>query len=300
MASLQADTIKAQLKQFHSQVLLGEPTLESMRAGGESLAYMTAEPMGVEYTPVNAGGVPAQWVDMPRVDRRRVLLYVHGGGYVLCSSNSHRKLVAHIAAAAGCRALAIDYRLAPEHPHPAPVNDAVAAYRWLLSQGFGHDDIAISGDSAGGGLTMGALVAIREAGLPAPCAGVAMSPWVDLEGTGDSMRTNAKVDLLVQAGGLKMMAAMFLAGQDPRTPLASPLHADLSRLPPVYIQVGGDETLLDDSTRLATRLAAAGNPVRLDVFPEMQHVFQMYAGNLPEADGAVARVGAFLRTRFGH
>jgi monoterpene epsilon-lactone hydrolase len=146
---------------------------------------------------------------------------------------------------------------------------------------------------------MATLIAIRDAGLPAPCAGVAMSPWVDLEGTGESVRTKASVDLLVQGEALKMMAAMFLAGQDPRTPLASPLHADLSKLPAVYIQVGGDETLLDDSTRLCTRLAAAGNAVRLDVFPEMQHVFQINAGNLPEADDAVARIGAFLQTHFG-
>jgi len=299
MASPQADAVKALIKQFQSQVLGGEPTLESMRAGGEAMGHMTAEPAGVEYTAVDAGGVPAQWVDMPGVDRHRVLLYVHGGGYVICSSNSHRKLAGHLGAAAGCRALAIDYRMAPEHPHPAPVNDALAAYRWLLAQGFSHDSIAIAGDSAGGGLTMATLVAIRDAGVPAPCAAVGMSPWVDLEGTGESMRTKAGVDLLIQREALQPMAAMFLAGQDPHTPLAAPLYADLTGLPPVYLQVGGDETLLDDSTRLATRLAAAGNAVRLDVFPEMQHVFQINAGNLPEADDAVSRTGAFLRTRFG-
>jgi monoterpene epsilon-lactone hydrolase len=299
MASPQADAIKALIKQFQAQVLGGKPTLESMRAGGEGMAHMTAEPAGVEYTAVDAGGVAGQWVDMPGVDKRRVLFYVHGGGYVICSSNSHRKLVGHLAAAAGCRGLAIDYRLAPEHPHPTPVNDALASYRWLLAQGFDHNAIAISGDSAGGGLTMATLVAIRDAGLPAPCAGVALSPWVDLEGTGESVRTKASVDLLIHGEGLKMMAAMFLAGQDPRTPLAAPLYADVSKLPAVYIQVGGDEVLLDDSTRLATVLAAAGNAVRLDVFPEMQHVFQINAGNLPEADDAVARIGAFLQTRFG-
>ncbi len=299
MASPQAEAIKAMIRQFQAQVLGGTPTLESMRAGGEAMGNMTAEPAGAEYSAVDAGGIAAQWVDVPGADKRRVLLYLHGGGYVICSPNSHRKLVGHLAAAAGCRALVIDYRLAPEHPHPAAVDDALAAYRWLLAQGFGHESIAVAGDSAGGGLTIATLVAIRDAGLPSPCAAVVMSPWVDLEGTGDSIRTKASVDLLVQGEALKMMASMFLAGKDARTPLACPLYAEVSRLPPVYVQVGGDETLLDDSTRLATRLAAAGNAVRLEVFPEMQHVFQINAGNVPEADDAVARSGAFLRGRFG-
>jgi epsilon-lactone hydrolase len=227
------------------------------------------------------------------------VLYLHGGGYVILSMRSHTRLVAHIATAAGCRALNVDYRLAPEHPHPAAVDDALAAYRWLLDQGIEPRNVAISGDSAGGGLTLATLLAIKEAGLPQPAAAVPMSPWVDLEGIGESMDKMAEVDLMVQREGLKQMADMYLNGGDARHPTAAPLYGDLRGLAPLYIQVGGDETLLDDSTRLATRAAHAGVEVRLDVFPEMQHVFQVMAGQIPEADDAVARIGAFLRERFG-
>jgi epsilon-lactone hydrolase len=206
-------------------------------------------------------------------------------------------MVGHIAKAAGIRALNVDYRLAPEHPHPAAVEDSVTAYRWLLDQALRPEHLAIAGDSAGGGLTIATLVALRDRGLPLPAAAVPISPWVDLEGTGATMATKADVDLLVSAEVIKSMADSFLAGQDARDPLAAPLHAELSGLPPMYIQVGDDETLLDDSRRIAERARGAGVDVRLDVFPEMQHVFQMTAGNVPEADDAIARIGAYLRER---
>jgi acetyl esterase/lipase len=208
-------------------------------------------------------------------------------------------MVGHLAKATGCRALSVDYRLAPEHPHPAAVNDSIAVYEWLLGQGIEARHIAVSGDSAGGGLTMATLIAIRDRGLPNPAAGVPMSPWVDMEATGPSMHTKADVDLMVAAPGLKMMAALFLNGAHARDPLAAPLHADLAGIAPIYVQVGGEEALLDDSTRLATNAAAAGVDVRLDVFPEMQHVFQLSAGNLPEADDAIERIAAWLRPKLG-
>jgi monoterpene epsilon-lactone hydrolase len=197
----------------------------------------------------------------------------------------------------GTAALNVDYRLAPEHPHPAAVNDSVAAYQWLLDQGYAPHNIAIAGDSAGGGLTLATLLALRDRGLPLPAAAVPLSPWVDLEGTGDTMKTHADRDLLVNEVGLKAMADLFLSGGDAHDPLAAPLHGDLRGLPPLYIQVGDDETLLDDSRRFAAKAKAAGVDVRLDVFPEMQHVFQMGAGNVPEADDAVSRIGAYLRGR---
>jgi acetyl esterase/lipase len=189
--------------------------------------------------------------------------------------------------------------LAPEHPHPAAVDDSVTAYRWLLSQGVAPSRLAIAGDSAGGGLTIATLVALRDLGVPLPAAAVPISPWVDLEGTGETMATRADVDLLVTAAGLKMMADHFLAGQDAREPLAAPLHADLTGLPPLYIQVGDEETLLDDSLRIAAKARDAGVDVTVDVFPEMQHVFQMGAGSVPEADEAIVRIGAYLRGRLG-
>jgi acetyl esterase/lipase len=228
-----------------------------------------------------------------------VILYLHGGGYVLGSPKSHERLVGHIAKAAGCRALNVDYRLAPEHPHPAAVTDATAAYRWLLGQGYRPEQIAISGDSAGGGLTLATLLAIKEQGLPQPAAAVPLSPWTDMECAGESMITNAEKDLIIQKDAVGGMAGTFLGESDPRDPLASPVHGDYRGLAPMYIQVGGDETLLDDSTRVAERAQAAGVEVKLDVFPEMQHVFQAAAGNMPEATDAVQRIGEYLKVKLG-
>ena len=203
---------------------------------------------------------------------------------LLAHRRSHERLVGHIATATGCRALNLDYRLAPEHPHPAAVQDATAAYRWLLAQGYKPEHIAISGDSAGGGLTLATLLSIKENGMPQPAAGVPLSPWTDMEGLGESMTTNAPNDLLVQRDRLNGMAGSFLGEANPRDPLAAPLYGDYHGVAPLYIQVGGDETLLDDSTRVAERARAAGVDVTLDVFPEMQHVFQASAGNIPESD----------------
>ena len=277
------------------------PTLAEQRAASMAgISAMGTMPDGVAVNDIELpGGIPAQWVTPDGADPSKVVMYLHGGGYVILSMRSHTRLVAHIASAAGCRALNVDYRLAPEHPHPAAVDDALAAYRWLLDQGVEPGNIAISGDSAGGGLTLATLLAIKDAGLPQPAAAVPMSPWVDLEGIGESMDAKAEHDLMVQRDGLKQMADMYLNGADARHPTAAPLYGDLRGLAPLYIQVGGDETLLDDSTRLASRAAHAGVEVRLDVFPEMQHVFQVMAGQVPEADDAVARIGAFLRERLG-
>jgi len=250
MASPQAEAIKDQLRLFAGS-LDPNASLEEMRASYEAFAQMTADPDGVTWTEVDAGGVPAIWADPPNGARDRVLEYVHGGGYVIGTADYYRRLTGHLANALGCRVLNVDYRLAPEHPHPAPVEDATAAYRWLLDQGIEPSHIAISGDSAGGGLTVATLLKIREQGLPMPAAAMPLSPWIDMEGTGESMTTRAERDVLVQPETIKGMADAFLQGQDARDPLAAPLHADLRGLCPLYIQVGDDETLLDDSVRLA-------------------------------------------------
>jgi acetyl esterase/lipase len=298
MASPQAEAVKARLVEFAGN-LTPETELEQMREMYAHFAALTTEPAGVLWTEADAGGVPAIWADPEGGAADRVLLYVHGGGYVIGAATYYRNLTGHLAAALGCRVLNVDYRLAPEHPHPAPVEDATTAYRWLLDQGVEPSHIAISGDSAGGGLTVATLLNIRDRGLPQPAAAVPLSPWVDMEGTGESITTNADRDVLVAADTIKGMAEAFLQGGDAKDPLASPLHADLSGLCPLYVQVGGDETLLDDSVRLADKARAAGVDVRLDVFPEMQHVFQMAAGNLPEADDAIARMAQWLKPRIG-
>ncbi len=300
MASPQAEAVKVMLRHFQQQVLGAEqpPTLEEMRAGAEAFGEFAAEPTGVTWEDETVGGVPCRWAIPEGAADGRVVQYVHGGGYVIGSLDSYRRFTGQLAKAVGCRVLSVDYRLAPENPHPAPVEDSVAVYRALLES---HDPshLAISGDSAGGGLTVATLLKIRDEGLASPAAGVPLSPWVDMEGTGGSMQTKAEVDLLVGADALKGMADMFLAGADAHDPLAAPLHADLSGLPALYIQVGGDETLLDDALRLASNAAHAGVPVRLDAFPEMQHVFQLGSGNIPEADDALHRIGVFLRESLG-
>jgi acetyl esterase/lipase len=298
MASPQAEAIKEQLRVFAGS-LDPNASLEEMRSSYETFSSLTGDPAGVRWTEVDAGGVPAIWADPADGSQDRVLQYVHGGGYVIGSADYYRKFTGHLANALGCRVLNVDYRLAPEHPHPAPVLDSTTAYRWLLDQGYEPAHIAISGDSAGGGLTVATLLSIRQNGLPMPVAAMPLSPWVDMEGTGETMTSRAERDVIVQAETIKGMADAFLQGQDARDPLAAPLHADLSGLCPLYIQVGDDETLLDDSVRLADRARAAGVEVRLDVFPEMQHVFQMAAGSMPEADEAIARLADWARPRLG-
>src|SRR5262249_31833033 len=290
MASAQADAVKDVIRQFREQLGDSQPTVEEQRDDAVAFGELTTEPERVTYEEVDAGGVPAMWVVPEGAAADRVLQYVHGGGYVMCSMHTHRRLVGHIATAAGIRALNVDYRLAPEHPHPAAVNDSVTAYCWLVDQGLEPRHLAIAGDSAGGGLTIPTLAPLRDRGLPLPAAGVPLSPWVDLEGTGETMTTRADVDLLVNAEALKTLVDAFLGGGDPHDPLAAPLHADLTGLPPMYIQVGDEETLLDDARRIADNARAAGLDIRLDIFPEMPHVFQMAAGNVPEADDAVARI----------
>ena len=193
--------------------------------------------------------------------------------------------------------LLIDYRLAPEHPHPAAVDDATAAYRWLIANGASPARLVVAGDSAGGGLTVATLVALRDAQAPPPAAGVCLSPWVDLEGLGESMTTKAAVDPMVQREPLLKMAALYLGGHGARTPLAAPLYADLSGLPPLLIQVGTAETLLDDATRLAERARKAGVEVQLEAWDDMIHVFQAFAALLPEGQQAIQRIGAFVRHR---
>jgi epsilon-lactone hydrolase len=216
---------------------------------------------------------------------------------VMMSAETHRKMVGHIAKAAGCRALNVDYRLAPEHPHPAAVTDAVTAYRWLLAQGIKPQAIAIAGDSAGGGLCLGAALKLRDSGLPLPAALVPISPWTDMEGTGESMKTRVAQDMIVAPAAISQLAGVFLQGGSARDPYASPLHADLKGLPPTYIQVGDEEVLLDDSVRFADKAKKAGVDITLEIFPEMQHVFQIATGSLPEADAAVAKIGAWLRIK---
>ncbi len=264
----------------------------------EEMARFFPLPADVVLRPIDAAGIPGAWLDISGHVSDNVLFFLHGGGYVSGSIKTHQEMVSRICRAACCRGFLIDYRLAPEHPFPAAVNDAVAAYRWLLDEGVAPSRIAIAGDSAGGGLTLATLVALRDAGSPMPAAAICMSPWTDLEGLGESMTTRRDRDPLITRGMSHSHADMYLGGTDPANPLASPVHADLRGLPPLLIQVGDAEILLDDSTRVARNAKAASVDVTLEVWDEMIHVWQVFAGILPEGRQAIERMGEFIREGF--
>ncbi|MEW6298937.1 MAG: alpha/beta hydrolase [Thermodesulfobacteriota bacterium] len=293
MASPQLQTVIEGFKALGERMAQAKD-LREMRAVMEEMS-MFPSAAETRCTPVDAGGVRAEWVAAPGAAEDRVVLYLHGGGYVMGSINTHRELAARLSRAAGARVLVLDYRLAPEHPFPAAVEDATAAYRWLLSQGIKPNRVVVAGDSAGGGLTLATLLALRDAKDPLPAAGVCISPWTDMEGAGASMTTRAKADPIVQKEMLLNMAKLYLGGKDPKTPLAAPLHADFRGLPPLLVQVGDAETLLDDATRVAERAKAAGVKVDLEVWDEMIHVWHLFAPVLPEGQQAIDKIGKFVR-----
>jgi monoterpene epsilon-lactone hydrolase len=277
-----------------------EMPLDEMRALFEHMGDVTGEPGGVDYLETSAAGVPALWAVPKGCAEDRVLLCSHGGGYVVGSMFTHRKLYAQLAKAIGCRALIVHYGLAPESMHPGPVNDMAKAYRWLLDQGIKPGHIALTGDSAGGGLAITTLLRLREQGLPLPAATMPLSPWLDMDGGGASFETNKDRDVLVKREVIQGMVAAFLGEKGNRLdPLVNPLHGDLRGLPPVYIQVGAYESLLDDSRALAEAVRRADGEVKLDVYPEMQHVFHFLAGTAPEADEAIGKLAAWVRPKLG-
>jgi epsilon-lactone hydrolase len=223
------------------------------------------------------------------------LVYFHGGGFMIGDIDSHQAHAIRFANTARVVVVNVDYRLAPEHPFPAAVDDATKAYRWLLQMGFATKRMAIAGDSAGGGLTIATLVNLRDQKVALPACAVAISPWVDLEGVGTSMTARAAQDPMVQKAGLDWMASMYLKGKDPKTPLAAPLHANLEGLPPILVQVGSAETLLDDATRIAEKLHTVGVEVKLSVWPNQLHVFPFFAPILSEGRDGCLEIGAFIR-----
>jgi acetyl esterase/lipase len=288
-----SDELQAIIDALRSRPIAGDfaerrRNMEQLAATAPPLAGLTAEP-------VDAGGVPAEWVSMPGADPQRMLLYTHGGGYTTGSLNTHRRFVGLLSAAAGVRVLNLDYRLAPEHPHPAAVEDATAAYRWLLAHGADPAKVVLGGDSAGGGLAAATLVALRDAGDPLPAGAVLISPWTDLTLTSETMTTRAEVDPMCSAETLKSSADAYLGGAEPKQPTISPRFADLDGLPPLLVHVGDAEVLLDDSTGLAAAALEAGVDVTLWVAPEMIHVWHVFSGLLPESDVAIAKVADWLR-----
>lgn len=293
MSNPQIEAIRKNMAE--NPIIAEGASLQEMRDGFDAMGDVLPSSPDITATALDAGGVPSDWVTTPGADDKRAVLYLHGGGYVIGSPKSHRELMGRLSKATGARVLGIDYRMAPENPFPAAVEDSVKAYRFLLDQGIEATRISIAGDSAGGGLAAATLVAIRNEGLPQPGCAVFISPWVDMEGKGETMETRASVDPMVQRETLLEMAKTYLGDADPRSPLASPLHADLGGLAPVYIQVGDAETLLADSIRLETALKNAGNDVTLEVWDEMIHVWHLFAPILDKGQEAIERMGEFVR-----
>lgn len=277
----------------------GALSLAERRAGMDRNIEVFPVPAGVSIAPVDLGGLKAEWSVVDEAADGPVLLYFHGGGYTLGSPLSHRPMTARLALAGGLRVLSVDYALAPEAPFPAAVRDGVNAYRWLLDEGHAPGKIAVAGDSAGGGLAMATLVAARDEGLPMPAAAVLISPWTDLTCSSPTYESCAALDPVITIEGIGEHASAYLGGADPRHPLASPNFADLSGLPPLLIQVGTDEVLLDDSRGLAARASEAGVAVELEVWDQMIHVWHAFYQMLAEGEDAIEGIGAFLREKLG-
>lgn len=292
MASPQLEQI---IQLIRSRPIHEEGTIQETRQEFEMLATMFPVAADIKREPASADGVPGEWITAPNSTDAATIFYLHGGGYTIGSVNTHADMVSRICRASGARAFSLNYRLAPESPYPAAVEDATKAYRWLLGQGIRPESIVISGDSAGGGLALTTLLALKAAGDPLPGGAVLLSPWTDLLATGESMKTRKAADPMINPD-LAIQGATQYHGSTPASdPLVSPLYGDFHGLPPMLIQVGDAEVLLDDSTRVAERAKAAGVDVMLEVWDEMIHVFQIFAATLPEAQQAIDKIGEWVK-----
>ena len=278
--------------------IASDPTIEEIRAGWEKFTASFVPAADLTFKPVVARGVAAEWVAAPDSDSSRVVLYFHGGGYTIGSIASYRSFTGRLARATRGRLLSIGYRLAPEHPFPAALDDAVSSYRWLLEQGISPGRIAVVGDSAGGGLALSMAIAVRDAGGPIPATIVAIGPSTDLAKEGASVKERAHLDPIVNYESSMAHALRYVGTQgNLKHPLASPLYSDLHGLPPLLIMVGTHEALFDDSTRFAAKAEAAGVQVQLDIWEEMIHVWPVFADILPEGRQAIDKIGDYIRAR---
>lgn len=268
-------------------------TIEQRRQAMETMQGSVALAEDVTVQKVDADGVPAEWVTVPASNGLRIVLYFHGGGYCMGSLNTHRELVSRIARAAQARVLNVDYRLAPEQPFPAALDDAVASYRWLLAADVDPHTVVVGGDSAGGGLALAFLARLRDEAYPLPAGAVLLSPWTDLTGSGDSICHRRSLDPMIDAGGLHETAGYYCTEEERANPYVSPLFDSLRGLPPLLVQVGGREVLIDDSIRVAEKAEHAGVDVTLQVWEEAFHVFQALPA-LPEAAEALSGIGRFV------
>lgn len=291
-ASTGASYLEALYKDWSDRMAADpEMSIAMLRAMFDEWHQPTLEPEQVTYKSDTLAGVEGIWAHPVGVETKRVILYTHGGGFAVGSAASHRKLAGHLATTLGAAALVIDYRRSPEHPFPAQIEDATTVYRDLLERGYAPEDVITCGDSAGGNLAVSTVLKLRDDGVPLPGAVIALSPWLDMEHSGETLVTNAATDALVQRQLLEGMSAMFLGGTGKANdPLANPLYADFTGFPRLYIDTGSSETLLDNATRLAELARSAGVDVTLSVVDGMQHVFPILAGRAKEADDEIARI----------
>ena len=294
--SLRALLVRLVVSQVMRPVLATPPTAAN-RQRLEKLTALTWVPRGTKITEGQLGNVPVEWVANSTAGARGFVLYLHGGGYVTGSPRTHRGLTARIARDARVCVAVPDYRLAPEHAHPAAVDDALAAYKGLLDQGIPPHKIIIAGDSAGGGLSLALALRIKAAPLPQPAGLVLLSPWTDLTLAGSSMQSPQQKEWLLTKSFIVDAAQHYAAGQDPRQPTVSPLFADLTGLAAMLVQVGTEEVLLDDATRLSQAATGQGVPVTLQIWPKLWHVWQLHGGQMPEADRAIAAIAEFIHAR---
>lgn len=295
MASAELDKLVSMLR---TAKISSDTTIEEIRAGWEKFAASFVPAADLSFKPDVAGGVAVEWVTAPHSDPSRVVLYLHGGGYTIGSIASYRSYTGRLARATQSRLLSVGYRLAPEHPFPAALDDAVSSYHWLLDQGISPSRISVVGDSAGGGLALSMVIAIRDAGAPTPAAIVAIGPSTDLAKEGASMKERAHLDPIVTYESSMAHALRYVGPKgNLKHPLASPLYADLRGLPPLLIMVGTHEALFDDSTRFAAKAEAAGVEVQLDIWEEMIHVWPFFADILPEGRQAIDKIGDYIRAR---
>lgn len=261
------------------------------------VGHPLALPEGTRIESVDVDGIPAEWISPAGADQERVVLFFHGGAYVLGSLTSHREFVARLSAAARVRSLQVGYRLAPEHVFPAALDDALTAYRWLLAHGTRPEHVILAGDSAGGGLSLALLQVVRDQHLPMPAGAVFFSPWTDLAGTVESRTTRNEADPIFSGSLINFLANFYAGTEEKHHPLLSPVYADLRGFPPLLIEVGNDEVLLDDALQLAEHARVAQVPVELTVWEGMWHVFQQYASVLPEGQQSIENIGRFIRSQ---
>ena len=297
MSSIRAKIVRAVTRAYLRRVDVESVDIDKVRRLWNRVGGLLPVASGVQVEADEIAGLRAEWLT-PRDSRSDgLLLYLHGGGYVVGGCDMHRQMVSHIARAGRLRALLPEYRLSPEHKYPAAIDDAVAVYRSVLQTGVDAGDIVFAGDSAGGGLTVATLIALRDAGERLPAAAVLLSPFLDVTGSGRSMQTRADRDPWFRPQDVAVVAGHYCQAHEQRLPMVSPVFADVDGLPPVYIQVGDDEILLSDSERLAEKYTAAGIDVELDIWPEMWHVFQAFIGKMPESRQAIDRIGDYIQSR---